>query len=154
VPDLPDATGSLHGIRPGLLEPGSLFRAALEGVALNLAWGIESLRRLHVPVATLRLVGGGARNRLWAGILADAIGVPVQPLAETETAALGAALQAAWTVLRMRDPRASIDELAQRFVRPAGAALEPDAGRARLYAELGRRFRRLAGAAANSAPLA
>ena len=31
VPALPDATGSLLGLRPGSLTPGRLYRAALEG---------------------------------------------------------------------------------------------------------------------------
>ncbi len=141
VPDLPRATGSLLGLRTGSLRPGVLFRAALEGTSLNLAWGVDRLRALGVRVDAVRLVGGGAQNPLWRQVLADVLGAPVQLLAEPESAALGAALQAAWCARRQRDPGASADELTTLFVRPAGDAVLPDPGRSALYGELGRRFR-------------
>lgn len=141
VPDLPHATGSLFGLRHGSLRPGVLFRAALEGTSLNLAWGVDRLRALGVRVDSVRLVGGGAQNPLWRRILADVLDAPVQLLAEPESAALGAALQAAWCARRLHDPAASADELASAFVRPAGAPVLPDAARAARYREIGARFR-------------
>ncbi len=95
VPDLPNATGSIHGLRTGSLDPAVLYRAAIEGVTLNLAWGIERMKRLGIPLATVRLVGGGARNHLWRQVIADVLDAPVTALAEVETAAIGAAMQAA-----------------------------------------------------------
>ncbi|MBL8896667.1 MAG: xylulokinase, partial [Planctomycetes bacterium] len=56
VPDLPNATGSLLGWRPGLLTPGHLFRAALEGISINLAGGLERLRSLGLAIDAVRLV--------------------------------------------------------------------------------------------------
>ncbi len=97
VPDLPHATGTLHGIRPGWLSPPRLYRAAIEGVTANLASGINRLRALNVPLTDVRLVGGGAPNPLWRQILADMLNLPVTPLAEPESAALGATIQAIWT---------------------------------------------------------
>jgi xylulokinase len=135
VPDLPEATGTLLGIRPGALEPGRMFRAALEGVSLNLAWGVARLRALGLPVDAVRLVGGGARNALWARILADALGARVQRLDELESAALGAALQAAWIARG-----GTIDALAQRFAQGAEEPLDPDPGAAQVYREALRRF--------------
>ena len=92
APDWPHARGVLHGLTPGALRPGLLYRAALEGAAFALRRGLE-----HLPFAAreLRVVGGGARNPLWRRILADLFGAPLVFPRETETAALGAALQAA-----------------------------------------------------------
>ncbi|MBM3977780.1 MAG: xylulokinase, partial [Planctomycetes bacterium] len=73
VPNLPLASGSIHGLRAGSLQRGVLYRAALEGVALNLAWGLERMRGLGFPARELRLVGGGAKNALWQQVLADAL---------------------------------------------------------------------------------
>jgi len=95
VPDLPNATGSIHGVRAGSLDPAVLYRAAIEGVTLNLAWGIERMRALGIRVDAVRLVGGGARNPLWRQVIADVLDAPVTALEEIETAALGAAIQAA-----------------------------------------------------------
>jgi xylulokinase len=136
VPDLPEASGTLLGVRPGLLDAGHLFRAALEGVSLNLAWGVERLRALGPIVETVRLVGGGARNELWASILADCLDAGVQRLSESESAALGAALQAAWIARG-----GSLDELVGEFVRPLEPAIAPKPDAVRDYRAAGACFR-------------
>jgi xylulokinase len=141
VPNLPHARGVLLNISPGTLSPGHLFRAALEGTALNLAWGFERLRKLGLELEDLRVVGGGSKNELWLAILCDAIGVPVQRLAEPESAALGGALQARWVCERGAGACASIDEIANDFVSLAGAPIRPVAARQRAYGELLERFR-------------
>lgn len=143
VPDLPRASGVLHGLRPGALDPARLARAALEGVALNLQWGLERLRALGTRAEELHLVGGASKSRAWARILADALDLRVRPLAEPESAALGAALQAAWAVGRAQGGAQEIDELARGFLAEAGAPLEPDRSAAARYAELGGGFREL-----------
>ena len=120
VPNLPDATATLSGLRPGSLSAGVLYRAALEGVALNLAAGVERMGAIGPAPDEVRLVGGAARNPLWQGILATAFGVPVRVLEETETAAVGAALQAAAAVRGV-----PADELAQGFVAFAGPPVDP-----------------------------
>lgn len=140
VPDLPEATGALIGLRPGSLEPARLFRAALEGVSLNLAGGVERLRALGLTVDTVRLVGGGARNALWARILADALDARVQRVVELESAAFGAALQGAWVARRAAGERASLDAFVQGFVALEGEALEPDPSRVALYRSARERF--------------
>src|SRR6185503_17445375 len=128
VPDLPAATGTLLGIRPGSLDPGRLFRAALEGVSSNLAWGVERMRALGLAIDSVRLVGGGARNPLWAQMLADCLDARIQRLEETESAALGAALQAAWIARG-----GSIDSIAKEFVSASEPELVPAPDSVALY---------------------
>jgi xylulokinase len=141
VPDLPHATGALEGLRPGLLRSGHVFRAALEGVALNLAWGVERMRGLGLTIDRLRAVGGGARNALWRSILADCLDATVEPCEESESAALGAALQALWTSRRAAGQPASMDALAAPSVRLSDRPIIADPERARLYADHLRDFR-------------
>ena len=129
VPNLPRASGSLLGLRQGLLRPGVVFRAALEGVALNLALGVERMRGLGLAIETVRAVGGGARNALWRSILADALEATVVPLSEPETAALGAALQAAWTRRRSAGEAIAIDAVANGWATESAAPERPDARR-------------------------
>lgn len=96
TPDWPHASGVLFGLRPGDLSPPRLYRAAMEGASLALLHGLDRLRDWELPVQRLRLVGGGSRNPLWARMLCDAAGQPLEVVTATETAALGAALQACW----------------------------------------------------------
>jgi xylulokinase len=135
VPDLPRASGALLGVVPGALEPGRLFRAAMEGATLALASGAERMRHLGIRVGSVRIVGGGARSRLWRQIVADALGVPVVRLAEEESAAFGAALQALWAARVAAGERVGADEVASAFVRTSGPPEEPDATRVAVYRE-------------------
>lgn len=140
VPDLPNATGTLLGIRPGTMRPGHLYRAALEGTSLNLGLGFQRLRDLGTQIGEVRLTGGAANNPLWRQILANVFGVPVRVLHETESAALGAALQASWSVRRAAGAAdLSCHDVAAPFV-AMGEATAPDQDAAR-YAELLQRYR-------------
>jgi len=141
VPDLPRATGTILGMRAGALEPGRLYRAALEGVALNLAWGLERLRGLGIALDLLRVAGGGSRNPLWRRILADVLEVPLVELAEPESAALGAAIQAAWTVRRLRGECVEADAVAADLVRTSGETVAPDPSNRGVYRDAAARFR-------------
>jgi xylulokinase len=124
VPDLPQATGTLLGMRPGLLRPGHLYRAAMEGTGCTLAFGLERMRGLGLLVDEVRLCGGAAQNPLWRQILADVFAVPVRVLGEHESAALGAALQAAWAAERAAGRQPVLHELVAPFVQ-LGPAVQP-----------------------------
>lgn len=133
VPDLPLATGALVGLRPGSLRAGVVFRAALEGVALNLAWGVERMRSLGLEVTSVRVVGGGARNRLWREILASALDAPVQRLANVEAGALGAALQAVWARGLAAGQRIELAELVAPWIGFEGPPSAPRQELVELY---------------------
>ena len=73
-----------------------MVRAVLEGTALQMRWltdAVESV--LGAPFGTIRFVGGGASSDLWAAIMADVLGRPVEQLANPRHAnARGAGLMA------------------------------------------------------------
>jgi xylulokinase len=140
VPDLPRATGTLLGMRAGALEPGRLYRAALEGVSANLAWGASRLAAFGVRADEVRLVGGAARNPLWREILAACFEAPVLLLEESESAALGAALQAAWCVRRARHETVTLTDVVEPAIRSASRDV-PDAANVAAHRELCARFR-------------
>ncbi len=73
-----------------------VYRAVLEGVALNLAWLVPAVERfVGNPFAFVGFGGGAAQSDLWAQILADALDRPVHQFADPRTAnAVGAALLA------------------------------------------------------------
>jgi sugar (pentulose or hexulose) kinase len=81
--------------------------------------------------------------------------VRVVAMAEPEAAALGAAIQAAWTVRRLRGERVDCDAVAAPCVRAAGAVTAPS-NHAPFYRDLLARFdrevRRQYGDAAGALP--
>lgn len=141
VPDLPRASGALLGLRAGSLAPAVLYRAALEGTSLNLGWGVERLAALGIEPSLVRLTGGGSRNPLWRRILADVLAAPIEVLVEPESAALGAALQAAWSVTLARGEKLDLDALARRVVRVSPGRVEPDPEGVCEYRERGHALR-------------
>jgi xylulokinase len=66
----------------------------MEGVAFSLRDTFSLFAELGIPVARIRLGGGGARGPLWRQIQADVYGRPVELLAAEEGGAFGAALLA------------------------------------------------------------
>ena len=73
---------------------GHFVRAVLEGVAFSLRDTFTLFEELHIPVAEIRLGGGGARGPLWRQIQADVYGRPVERLEAEEGGAFGSALLA------------------------------------------------------------
>jgi xylulokinase len=91
----PHAQGVFFGLGHDTSR-GMLAYAVLEGVAFGLRDGLDALRAAGTDVATLSLVGGGARSSYWSQLLADVLGVTIVTHQESSAgAALGAARLAA-----------------------------------------------------------
>ncbi|MGQ4599305.1 xylulokinase [Nocardia sp. R6R-6] len=98
TPNLPHATGSLHGLRPESMRPAIVARAAFEGMLCHLADALDHLTGIGVAPKRVLLVGGAARSPLVATIAAQVFGVTVTVPEPAEYVALGAARQAAWAL--------------------------------------------------------
>jgi xylulokinase len=94
TPNIPEATGSITGLTAENATPVHLVRAAIDGVAAGLAYGVEVLSRLGVSAPEITLVGGGSQHPAWRQAIADATGLPVIVRGGGEHAARGAAMQA------------------------------------------------------------
>jgi xylulokinase len=104
TPDLPDAAGSLHGLRRATMTPENVARAAVEGMLCGLADGLDALRALGVQVRRVLLVGGGARSAAVQAVAPTVLGAPVTVPTPGEYVALGAARQAAWALAGTPEP--------------------------------------------------
>jgi xylulokinase len=70
-----------------------MIRAGLEGITLNLRVILEAFQQQGAAVEAMRVIGGGARGRVWRQIMADIYGMPVQrPALLEEATSMGAAL--------------------------------------------------------------
>jgi len=73
---------------------GDIVRALMEGVACEIRGNLDAMRGQGTAIDALKLFGGGARSLLWAQIIADIAGVPVEADEDVETAGAGAAVLA------------------------------------------------------------
>ena len=134
TPDLPAARAVLAGITLSNLTPAGLARAAMEGVTLGLAYGLEKLRSLDVEVLSLRLTGGGANSPVWQQLCADIFGVPIVVLDSSKGAALGAAIHAGWVLLSEQSGQTCLADLCERLVESnQPRAVFPTAGTHEIY---------------------
>jgi xylulokinase len=120
TPNLPHASGLLHGLRHDTTA-GQILQAAYDGAvhallaALDLVLDEDADRS-----APLLLIGGGARGTAWQQTVRRLSGRPVQVPEARELVALGAAAQAAG-LLTGEDPAA----VARRWGTARGPVLEP-----------------------------
>ena len=77
TPNLPHASGSLHGLRQRNTTPAHVARAAVEGLLCSLNVGLGALRDAGVRADRIILVGGGARSRAVREISPTIFGRPV-----------------------------------------------------------------------------
>jgi gluconokinase len=113
---------------------GHLARAGAESVAFCLADVIEAVQAKIVP--PVRLTGGITASRLWCGIVADVLGLAIQPVYVADASAVGAAILGHLALGHID----AIDGVQPRLQSPI---IAPDGPRHRRYRELHDRWRAL-----------
>lgn len=111
-------------------------RAVLEGCAYALRDIVDRLDALGLGHGEVRIVGGGARDDLWASIKADVLGRPVRRVLTEEATAVGAAMVAGVGAGVFADFSA-----ASVAVQLDPKAIEPDPAAQRQYADAYGRYR-------------
>lgn len=133
TPNLPQAAGTLAGLRRDNMTPHNLARAAYEGMLCNVGAGVEALRSHGVEIRRVFLIGGAAVSGAVQAIAPDVLGAQVVVPVAGEYVGRGAARQAAWVLSGEDEPPAwKVD--VDSVVDPDGSA-DPDTVRGH-YAEV------------------
>jgi xylulokinase len=103
----PHAQGVWFGLNHDT-DRASLAYAVLEGVAFGLADGYRALRAVGTDIESASLVGGGARSRLWAELIASALNLPLR---RHQGGEVGAAFGAARLAMLAADPKARVEDI-------------------------------------------
>ena len=104
TPNLPNATGALHGIRLETASRSYLARAFVEGLLCGQADGLQALVSQGLVTKRVLLVGGASKSPAVRAIAPIVLGVPVVLPSPGEYVALGAARQAAWVLSGAVEP--------------------------------------------------
>ena len=115
---------------------GHFVRALLEGSAYAVRDITTQMQIAGIELRELRVVGGGAKSRLWNQIKADVTGLQVNVPEITETTALGAAFLALVGI----GAYASLSEASEHIVK-IRECLDPDPAAQSIYAEAYERYR-------------
>jgi xylulokinase len=139
-PSSPGMRGAWVGFSWGHSQ-AHFLRALLESVAFEYAFYLKILKDQVPDIALFetRVVGGGARSRVWNQIKADVLEVPYQRLDRSELGTWGSALVAGKAI-------GLFDDLASRAMEcthSVGAPVTPDAENHAVYAPLIERYIRL-----------
>ena len=123
TPNLPDASGSMAGLRTTTTRE-DLARAAHDGVLCGLMAGLDALGDAGVDISgRVHLIGGGARSGAYRQRCADLRNAPIVVPDIDEAVATGAALQAAAVSTGVGS-----GQIADRWDLGSGAVVEPAAG--------------------------
>lgn len=134
-----DARGAIVGFGAGHGR-GHVYRALMEGVALDEAMGLDAIEAaLGEQVDELLAIGGGARSPLWRRIVADATGKPVRVSETVEASCLGAGMLAAVGAGWFADAR----DAAAAMGGAVSLTVEPDPARHARYREVLAAYREL-----------
>ena len=117
VPALPHARGSLLGLTMTNLTRANVCRAVVEGTTFGLRYGLDLLRQNGLQSLRICLIGGGSKSPVWRQIVADIMNTPVICTEQSEAAALGAAIQAAWCKSWANGHEESLADLCERCVK-------------------------------------
>ena len=131
TPNLPTATGTLSGLTRTNATPENLARAVVEGMLTNLAEALDALRGQGVRVERVLLIGGASASASVRSMAADLFEAEVHVPVSGEYVALGAARQAAATLLGTDLPEWEV---------ATDAVLTPDAGERGRIGELRGRY--------------
>ncbi|MBX9457628.1 MAG: sugar kinase [Rhizobium sp.] len=122
--------GAVIGLSLGH-DRASLYRSAIESIALASANVLKRVAELDVPVNRIVSSGGYAKNRLWLQATVDAIGMPVEVLRDANYTIIGTAASAAAGSGLVPDLFAAAEA-----VRQETTVIEPDASANAAYRQL------------------
>jgi xylulokinase len=115
---------------------GDIYRAFLEGIALGTAHVTDTFKEAGAPPNTIRAVGGGTKNQVWAQATSDATGLTQIVCAKTFGASYGNAFLA---VLAVGD----VAEEGILDWNKVEREIVPDAATQAIYSKHNRLFRKL-----------
>jgi xylulokinase len=116
---------------------GDFVRAVMEGVAFSLRDCRRTIEAMNLPIHEIRLIGGGAKDPLWAQIACDVLETPIV-LPMHSDASSGAAMLAGVGIGLFSSERHAVDRCVRATVK-----LLPRAAEAEIYSRLFVKYRKI-----------
>jgi len=88
---------------------GHFSRAVMEGISYSMRDCLEEIKAQNIKVDEYRIIGGGAKGKLWRQILADVLATPLTSTVDNDSS-LGAAMLAGVSTGIFADFQESVDK--------------------------------------------
>lgn len=92
-------------------KKADMTRALLDSLNYEMKYNIDRLKKCGVVINELRSTGGGARSPAWMQMKADLFGIRISKMEVSESAALGAAIIAAYGTGRYQTIEQSVKQM-------------------------------------------
>lgn len=136
TPNFPHGRCSIEGLTAGNYTKENICRAAMESAVFAMKGGLELFTKLGFKAKEIRLIGGGAKSKLWRQIAADIMNLPIVLPLYDEAAALGGALQALYVLSKSEGKNVSFADLcAEHVLLDDSAATLPNPANKSVYEE-------------------
>lgn len=116
TPNLPKGRASINGLTQANCTRENIARAAMEAAIFGMRIGLEAFTDLGFKPREIRITGGGSKSAIWRQMAADIMNVPVKVPANSESAAMGGAIQALWCLLNQEGKNPDIQKLAEEHI--------------------------------------
>ena len=144
TPALPNACATIYGINNINYKQENICRAAMEGPTFGLRYGLDIFKANGIGPNEIRLVGGGAKSKIWRKIVAEIFACPVVCPVTQEAAALGAALQAFWCYVNSNEQKTRLKDITDQYVTLDEATrVIPNRESIEMYADIYKKYLKL-----------
>ena len=116
APNLPNGKGCMIGLNMNNMKEGNVLRSSMEAAVFGLRYGLDIFENVGFKAKEIRLTGGGAKSKTWRQIVADVLNLPVVVPVIEEGAAMGAAIQALWTLANSTGAECRISEIVNEHI--------------------------------------
>jgi xylulokinase len=116
TPNLPKGRASINGLTQANCNKNNIARAAMEAAIFGMRIGLEAFTDLGFKPKEIRITGGGSKSALWRQMAADIMNVPVKVPSNSESAAMGGAIQALWCLLKQEGKPSDIQKIAAEHI--------------------------------------
>jgi xylulokinase len=116
TPNLPNGRAGINGLTQANCTRENIARAAMEAAIFGMRIGLEAFTDLGFKPKEIRITGGGSKSPLWRQMAADIMNLPVKVPVNSESAAMGGAIQALWCLLNREGKNPDIQKLAKEHV--------------------------------------
>ncbi|MDR2499459.1 MAG: xylulokinase [Treponema sp.] len=134
TPNLPAGRAAVLGLTAANASRAAIARSALESAIFGMRSGLDAFTALGFKAREIRVTGGGGKSPVWRRMAADIMNLPIKRPENDESAAMGAAIQALWCLLKREGRAVSIGELCAEHVSlRSDACVMPDPDNVRAY---------------------